>query len=103
MIEKAMTEIGFSSRTDKPAKAQALELIKRLGEEDKVLPMRRAYMRVRITMPAKDAKRIGDKVKAECEEIEEEEAGQEWEAVSWADELDADSRSFRSILAHTGR
>jgi len=38
-------------------------------------------MRVRITMPSKDAKRVGEKVKAECEEIEEEEPGQEWEAV----------------------
>jgi len=32
-------------------------------------------------MPSKDAKRVGEKVKAECEEIEEEEPGQEWEAV----------------------
>jgi ribosome maturation protein SDO1 len=85
MVEKAMAEIGFSSRTDRPAKAQALELIKRLSEgeeKDKVLPIRRVRMRVRITMPGKDAKRIGEKVKEECEEIEEEEAGQEWEAVS---------------------
>jgi ribosome maturation protein SDO1 len=41
-------------------------------------------MRVRITMPSKDAKRVGDKVKAECEEVEEEEPGAEWEAVSTA-------------------
>ena len=81
MIEKAIGETGYSVKTDKPAKAQALELIKKLSESD-VLPIRRVRMRVRITMPSKDAKRIGDKVKAECEEIEEEDPGQEWEAVS---------------------
>lgn len=81
MIEKALGEVGFSVKTDKPAKAQALELIKKLSEGD-VLPIRRVRMRVRITMPSKDAKRIGDKVKAEVEEVEEEEPGQEWEAVS---------------------
>jgi ribosome maturation protein SDO1 len=80
MIEKALGEVGFSVKTDKPAKAQALELIKKLSESD-VLPIRRVRMRVRITMPSKDAKRVGEKVKAECEEIEEEEPGQEWEAV----------------------
>lgn len=92
MVEKAMTEIGFSSRTDRPAKAQALELIKRLSEgeeKDRVLPIRRVRMRVRLTMPAKDAKRIGEKVKEECEEIEEEDVGQEWEAVGfWAGQAD---------------
>ena len=81
MIEKAIGETGYSVKTDKPAKAQALELIKKLSESD-VLPIRRVRMRVRITMPSKDAKRIGDKVKAECEEVEEEDPGQEWEAVS---------------------
>ena len=82
MIEKAMTEIGFSSRADRPAKAQALDLIKRLSEEETVLPIRRARMRVRITMPAQDAKRIGSRIKEQCQEIEEEDAGAEWEVVS---------------------
>lgn len=81
MVEKAMSEVGYSVRADKPAKAQALELIKRLGEGD-VLPIRRQQMRVRVTMPAKDAKRIGGKVKEEGE-VEEEDAGEEWEVVSW--------------------
>jgi ribosome maturation protein Sdo1 len=80
MVEKAMGEVGYSVKADKPAKAQALELIKRLGEGD-VLPIRRVRMRVRVTMPGKDGKRIGDKVKAEGE-VEEEDAGQEWEVVS---------------------
>ena len=81
MIEKAMSEVGFSVKQDKTAKAQALDLIKRLSTEQEVLPIRRVRMRVRMTMPAKDAKRLMERVKAEIEEMEEEDMGQEWEAV----------------------
>lgn len=80
MVEKAMTELGYSVKVDKPAKAQALELIRKIQEAE-VLPMRRSRMRIRVTMPAKDAKRIGAKVKEEGE-VEEEDAGEEWEVVS---------------------
>lgn len=80
MVEKAMAEVGFSVRADRPAKAQALELIKKLGEGD-VLQVRRVRMRVRVTMPGKDAKRCKDKIVAECDEVEEEDMGMEWEAV----------------------
>ena len=80
MVEKAMTELGYSVKVDKPAKAQALELIRKIQEAE-VLPMRRSRMRIRVTMPAKDAKRIGAKVKEEGEG-EEEDAGEEWEVVS---------------------
>lgn len=80
MVEKAMTELGYSVKVDKPAKAQALELIRKIQEAE-VLPMRRSRMRIRVTMPAKDAKRIGGKVKEEGE-VEEEDAGEVWEVVS---------------------
>ena len=102
MIEKALGEVGFSVKTDKPAKAQALELIKKLSESD-VLPIRRVRMRVRITMPSKDAKRVGEKVRAECEEIEEEEPGQEWEAVCPFEsrKMTLMIRSSRSTLVHS--
>lgn len=80
MIEKAMSEVGYSVKPDKSAKAQALELIKRLSEGD-ILPIRRVRMRIRVTMPAKDGKRIGEKVRAEGD-VEEEETGEEWEVVS---------------------
>ncbi|ORY35789.1 35S primary transcript processing-related protein [Naematelia encephala] len=85
MIEKAMTESGYSVRSDKPAKAQALELIKRLIAADEagegVLSIRRVRMRVRITMPGKDAKRCKEQVLAEVDEVEEQEMGAEWEAI----------------------
>lgn len=82
MVEKAMTEIGYSTRADKTAKAQALDLIRQLSQPDSVLPVQRVRMRVRITMPAKDAKRIKEKLMENVEETEEEEMDAEWEAVS---------------------
>ncbi|WVQ80251.1 SBDS family rRNA metabolism protein [Cryptococcus sp. DSM 104549] len=91
MVEKAMSEVGFSVRADKPAKAQALELIKKLSEGN-VLPIRRVRMRVRIIMPSKDGKRCKDKVVAECEEVEEEEMGAEWEAI-----LHINPSNFRTL------
>ncbi|WVQ76215.1 SBDS family rRNA metabolism protein [Cryptococcus sp. DSM 104548] len=80
MVEKAMAEVGFNVKADKPAKAQALDLIKKLSEGE-VLPVRRVRMRIRITMPGKDAKRVKEKVIAEVEEVEEEEMDMEWEAI----------------------
>lgn len=82
MIQKAMNELNYNIKSDKPAKAQALELIKKLSTEESPLPVRRVRMRVRVTMPGKDAKRVKEKVLAEVEEVEDEDMGQEWEAVS---------------------
>lgn len=82
MVEKAMTEVGYSVNPTKTAKAQALDLIKSLSTEGSVLPVQRVRMRVRVTMPAKDGKRVKDKVLALAEEVEEEDTGAEWEAVS---------------------
>jgi ribosome maturation protein SDO1 len=81
MIEKAMTEINYVIKADKPAKAQALELIRKLQAPESPLQVQRVRMRVRITMPSKDAKRVKDKVLAEVEEVEEEDMGAEWEAI----------------------
>lgn len=76
-----MSEIGFNVKADRPAKAQALELIKKLAEEGSPLSVRRVRMRIRLTMPGKDAKRVKERVMVEVEEVEEEEMGAEWEAV----------------------
>jgi ribosome maturation protein SDO1 len=88
MIEKAMEEVHYNVKTDKPAKAQALEVIKRLGGEGSPLEVQRVRMRVRIVMPGKDGKRCKEKILAEVEEVEEEDMGTEWEAVSDARELE---------------
>jgi ribosome maturation protein SDO1 len=81
MIEKAMAEVNFVIKADKPGKAQALELIRKLQGPDSPLQVQRVRMRVRITMPSKDAKRIKEKVMAEVDEVEEEDMGAEWEAI----------------------
>ncbi|KAK4687806.1 ribosome maturation protein SDO1, partial [Tremellales sp. Uapishka_1] len=80
MIEKAMTEVGFSVQANKGGKAQALDLIKTLGEKS-TLPIQRVRMRVRITMSSKDGKRLKEKIVQEVEEVEEEDMGTEWEAI----------------------
>ncbi len=91
MVEKAMAEMGYSVRGDKTAKAQALDLIRSLGA-DSILPVQRVRMRVRITMPAKDGKRVKDKVVALVDEVEEEDTGAEWEAI-----VRIDPGAFRAI------
>ncbi|WWC93151.1 SBDS family rRNA metabolism protein [Kwoniella dendrophila CBS 6074] len=82
MIEKTMSEIGFSVKSDKPAKPQALELIKKLStEENTTLPIRRSRMRIRITMSNKDAKKIKDQLLKEVDEVEEDLMDMDWEAI----------------------
>lgn len=109
MVEKAMTEIGYSTRADKTAKAQALDLIRQLSAPDSVLPVERVRMRVRITMPAKDAKRIKEKLMELVEETEEEEMDAEWETVSLVNDQRTDNQvvrinpsSFRAITDLVG-
>jgi len=80
MIEKAMTEAGFSVRQGKSAKSQVLECIRQMQEKSS-LPIQRARMRVRITMPNKDGKRLKEKVVEHAETVEEEEWGDEWEVI----------------------
>ncbi len=94
IIEKTMSELGYNVRADRPAKAQALELIKRLGEEGSPLSVKRVRMRVRVTVPGKDWKRGGvrDRVMAEVEEVEGEETGMEWEGVSGSSWVGSGSR-----------
>ena len=92
VIDKAMTEAGFSVRQGKTAKSQVSECIKLLQTQSK-LPIQRARMRVRVTLPTKDAKRIREQVVEGAEKIEVDEMGQEeWEVVS------ASSPSLHPVL-----
>ena len=85
MIEKAMQELNFIVKADKPAKAQALELVRKLQTPESPLKVQRVRMRIRITMPSKDAKRVKDKVLANVDETEEEDMGAEWEVIAKID------------------
>ena len=53
-------------------------------------------MRIRVTMPSKDAKRIGAKVKEEGE-VEEEDAGEEWEVI-----MKVDPSAYKTLLDLVG-
>ncbi|KIK70351.1 hypothetical protein GYMLUDRAFT_32354 [Collybiopsis luxurians FD-317 M1] len=85
MIEKAMTEAGYSLKPNKNAKSQVSECIKIL-QSDSTLPIQRARMRVRVTMPNADGKRLREKILEGAEKVETDEMGQdEWELVMLID------------------
>lgn len=61
--------------------SQVSECIKIL-QSDSTLPIQRARMRVRVTLPIADGKRLREKVLEGAEKVEEDEMGQnEWEVV----------------------
>ena len=68
--------------TDTPIRAppQAIDLIKQL-QATSTLPIMRAQMRVRITMPSKDGKRIKTQVLALVDKVEDDDWADEWELV----------------------
>ncbi|KAI0063156.1 Shwachman-Bodian-diamond syndrome protein [Artomyces pyxidatus] len=78
IIEKAMTEAGYSVRPGKNAKSQVSECIKLL-QTDSTLPIQRARMRIRVTFPASEAPRIRDRLLESVETVEREDAtGNDW-------------------------
>ncbi|KAK1216723.1 hypothetical protein PQX77_020652 [Marasmius sp. AFHP31] len=85
MIEKAMAEAGFSIKQGKNAKSQVSECIKLL-QSDSNLPIQRARMRVRVTMPVADGKRLREKVLEGAEKVEDDEMSNDgWEVVMLID------------------
>ncbi|KAJ3997902.1 Shwachman-Bodian-diamond syndrome protein, partial [Lentinula boryana] len=85
MIEKAMSEAGYSLKPNKNAKSQVSDCIKIL-QSDSTLPIQRARMRVRVTMPIADGKRLRDEILEGSEKVEEDEMGQnEWEVIMLID------------------
>ncbi|KAI8927382.1 SBDS protein C-terminal domain-containing protein [Entophlyctis helioformis] len=91
MIEKALSDVHFSMNPNKSAKQQAIEAIKLLQEKN-IIPIARAQMRVRVVMPAKDGKRIKEKLMAHVNKTEEEDWGDEYELICVVD-----PGSFRKI------
>ena len=82
VIDKAMTEAGFSVKQGKSAKAQVSECMKLLQTHSQ-LPIQRARMRVKVTVPKADAESVRAKVLESAESVEKtEEGGEEWETVS---------------------
>ena len=81
VIDKAMTEAGFSVKPGKNAKSQVSECIRLLQTESK-LPIQRARMRVRVSVPAADVERVKETVLGSAEAVEKDDLGEdEWETV----------------------
>ncbi|CAK5280029.1 unnamed protein product [Mycena citricolor] len=82
IIEKAMSEAGYSVSA----------CLKQL-QSDSSLPIQRVRMRIRVTMPSADGKRLREKVLADAETVEVDEMEQDgWEAI-----LHIDPGQFRVI------
>lgn len=84
IIEKAMKDAHYSVKPSKPAKIQALDVIKLLQSKD-IIPLERAQMRVSVTMTAKEGKRMKDKILPLFSHIEEEDWDDSWEIVGTID------------------
>ncbi|KAA1468437.1 Shwachman-Bodian-diamond syndrome protein [Dentipellis sp. KUC8613] len=92
IIERAMNEAGYSVRAGKNAKSQVSECIKLL-QTNSTLPIQRARMRIRITLPADDGTKLRDRLIESADKVEHEEAGEkEWKSV-----LLIDPAQFRVI------
>ncbi|ORX98965.1 Shwachman-Bodian-diamond syndrome protein [Basidiobolus meristosporus CBS 931.73] len=80
LIEKAMGELHFSVHPNKNSKQQALDVIRQLQEKN-IIPIARAQMRVRITLPGKDGKHVKEKLMAFVSSVEDEDWGDEYELI----------------------
>ncbi|XP_065174933.1 ribosome maturation protein SBDS-like [Sycon ciliatum] len=91
LIIKAMKDIHYSVKTTKNTKQQALEVIRLLKDS---IPLERCQMRVRIQVPAREAKRVRDKLSPLLTRIE---------AESWSGDLELigfiDPGSYRQAEA----
>lgn len=85
IIQKAMSDSGFSLKPDKTAKSQMSACVKQIQEQTK-LPIQRARMRLRITLPASTEESFRAKVLEGVDKVEEQNAGeQDWQAVILVD------------------
>ncbi|TFY57566.1 hypothetical protein EVG20_g8495 [Dentipellis fragilis] len=92
IIERAMTEAGYSVRAGKNAKSQVSECIKLL-QTNSTLPIQRARMRIRITLPAADGMKLRDRLVESADKVEHEEAGEK----DWTSVFLIDPAQFRVI------
>ncbi|CAF1000815.1 unnamed protein product [Didymodactylos carnosus] len=72
MIEQAMRDIHYSVNPGRNAKQQALDVIRQLKQSENI-KIQQAQMKVQLTLPAKDAKRVKEKVHKLTTNIENEE------------------------------
>lgn len=90
VIERAMKEIHYSVKPTRGTKQQALEVIKQLKES---IPIARAQMRIRLSVPREFSKKIRDKLVQFAETVEAE----EWDMGALDLVCLIDPGSYRSI------
>uniref|UniRef100_A0A8B9HXQ6 Ribosome maturation protein SBDS n=1 Tax=Astyanax mexicanus TaxID=7994 RepID=A0A8B9HXQ6_ASTMX len=78
LIERAMKDIHYSVKANKSTKQQALDVIRQLKES---MQIQRAHMRLRFTLPAKEGKRLKDKLKPLLKVVESEDFDDQLEMV----------------------
>ncbi|KAI8048829.1 SBDS protein C-terminal domain-containing protein [Syncephalis plumigaleata] len=84
MIESAVEQLHLSVNPNRSAKQQALDVIRQL-QEKQIIPIARAQMRIRITMPAKEAKKSKEKLTPLIGSIEDEDWSDDYELVCLID------------------
>ncbi len=111
VIDKAMTESGFSVQQGKTAKSQVSACIKTLQEKSE-LPIERAKMRVKVTIAQKNGKQVEEsvreKVKEGAEKIDVDELTEAgWEVVSPCSclvvRLECANRMWKVLLIDPGQ
>jgi len=84
LIERAMKDAHISIKPTRSSKQQALEVIKQLKETN-ALNIQRAQMRLKITIPAKDGKKVREKIKKLSSKIEVDEFTDDLEMIFLVD------------------
>jgi len=85
IILKAMSDSGFSLKADKTAKSQLSACIKQIQEHSK-LPIQRARMRLRITLPVSMDEQTRSRFLQGADKVEQEQTtDQDWQAILLVD------------------
>ncbi|TFL06232.1 Shwachman-Bodian-diamond syndrome protein [Pterulicium gracile] len=92
MIDKAMTEAGFSLKADKSAKSQVNEGLRAIQEKTK-LQIQRARMRIKVSAPKEDGERIRESISKLADSVVSENNG----AETWEITLLIDPAQFQEI------
>ncbi|XP_077995266.1 ribosome maturation protein SBDS-like [Glandiceps talaboti] len=71
LIERGMKDLHFSVKPNRSTKQQALEVIRQLKEKD-IMNIEKAMMRIKITLPSKEARKVKDKVTQLAKTVENE-------------------------------
>lgn len=97
IIQKVLNDLNYNVSPNKPAKSQALEIIKLLISKQ-IIPIARAQMKIKITWNSKDGKKFSEPLKALFSVLENENFyGDEWEIFAIIDPL-----NYKQILEIVG-